>query len=134
MNSRDGQQRRTRSTWIGAWLSGAVLALSLLSFVGAGAASAQTPARGLVAQTTCTSDPYTGVTTPCNNGSTTGTAGAGSTNAGSTGVSSATPASSTGGSLASTGADILMGLLAAALLILLGTTLILAARQRRQTA
>ncbi|MDQ2724963.1 MAG: hypothetical protein M3Y36_05645 [Actinomycetota bacterium] len=117
-----------RSTWIGAWLSGAVLALSLLSFVGATAASAA-PARGVVAQTTCPTDPYTRAATPCDNGATSGNAGAGTT------ASSTSPSSSGGGgSLASTGADILKGLLAAALLILLGTTLILAARQRRQTA
>ncbi|MGI8751447.1 MAG: hypothetical protein ACR2MN_03905 [Acidimicrobiales bacterium] len=115
-----------RSTWIGAWLSGAVLALSLLSFVGATAASAA-PARGVVAQTTCPTDPYTQATTDCNSGSTSGNAGVGTT-------ASSTSPSSSGGSLASTGADILKGLLAAALLILLGTTLILAARQRRQTA
>ncbi|MDQ6782605.1 MAG: hypothetical protein M3063_03990 [Actinomycetota bacterium] len=39
-----------------------------------------------------------------------------------------------GGALASTGADIFVALLAAALLILLGTSLTLAARQHRQAA
>ncbi len=119
-----------RPSWIGAWLSGAVLALSLFSFAGVSAASAQTPARSVVAQVTCPTDPYTGASTACNNGSTSDTAGVGQAG---TPASSTSPAGN-GGSLASTGADILMGLLAAALLILLGTTLILAARQRRQTA
>ncbi len=133
VKSSDGYGRRIRSTWVGVWLSGAVLALSLFSFAGASAASAQTPARGLAAQTTCPTDPYTKATTMCNNGSTSDTAGVGDTGnvgAGQTGI----PASGNGGALASTGADILMALLAAALLILLGTTLILAARQRRQAA
>jgi hypothetical protein len=84
----------------------------------------------VVAQTTCPTDPYTGAATSCNNGATSGAAG--QSVAPSSGAPSSTSPSS--GALASTGADILLGLLAAALLILLGTALILAARQRRQTA
>lgn len=129
MNNSNGQARGVRFSRIGAWLSGAFLALGLLSFAGASAASAA-PTRGVLAQATCPTDPYTGVTTQCNNGSTVDTAGSGNAN----GTNTGTANNGGGGSLASTGADILMAILAAVLLILLGTTIILAARQRRQTA
>lgn len=56
-----------------------------------------------------------------------------SASSGFSGTGASATSTGNGGSLASTGADILMGLLAATLLILLGTSLTLAARRRRQT-
>ncbi|MGH9075939.1 MAG: hypothetical protein ACRDY0_00530 [Acidimicrobiales bacterium] len=139
MDSSDGQARGFGFTRFGAWLTGAVLALGMLSLAGAAPASAAVPASGIAAQTTCPTDPYTGVTTPCDLTTTTfpTTTTAPTTTAPNTGLGSNTgggggAGAGNGGALAFTGADVLFGLFAAMLLITLGTTIILAARQRRQ--
>lgn len=115
---------------MGAWLSGVVLVMGLLTTLGSGIAEAQVPASQIGAVSTpnptdSSGNTITPPTSTDNSGVSPGSGTGTGTNAASTG---------SGGSLASTGADILVGLLAAALLILLGTSLTLAARQRRETA
>ncbi len=119
---------------LGILLSSLTLMVGLFAAFAMPAAQAQTAPGGTTSATDSTGQT---ITNPASSGN--GSAGSGvSDNGGggsSTGVGNTggTPSGS-GGSLASTGIDVLVALLAASLLILLGTSLTLAARRRHQAA
>ncbi|MDQ2729553.1 MAG: hypothetical protein M3Y91_17205 [Actinomycetota bacterium] len=129
------RQTRGRLAHLGVWLSSMALVLGAFAAFGSTAAQAQVPSSQVSGQVSPTPNPTdsSGNTISPPTSTDNGTVSPGSGSGSGTGTNSGSGTSGSGGSLASTGASILEGILAAVLLVLLGTTLTLAARQRRHT-